>query len=390
MNQEEQPLATHLAANEQAAGPVTGPMHPSSVEPPETRFLKWIMFGSTGLRCGWPATLFVILTTTFMVALGSASSAIVHGVLHIVTGQFSPAFAIIGETVSVLAILAAGAIAARVDGRRLRSYYLSGPHKMRHFLSGAAGGFVALSALVGVLYKADFLGLASTSLAGAQILEFGILWAIVFLFTGFFEEGSFRCYLLYTLARGMNFWWSAGCVAALTLLALVNPGSNGAGGVYLMAGLGVVPCLLLQLKGAPSSGFWQAAWFTSTGFGYVHTFNQGETWIGIFAAAAIGFVFCVSIRLTGSVWWAIGFHGAWDWAQTFIYGTPDSGFASDGHFLTAHPIGSAFWSGGADGPEGSVLVIPIVLLTLFALLVVYGRKRRALESSSATVQPQLS
>ena len=141
--------------------------------------------------------------------------------------------------------------------------------------------------------------------------------------------------------------------------------------------LGLVPCLLLHLKRVEGSGFWQAAWVTSTVFGFIHTGNNGENWIGIFAAAAIGFVFCVSIWVTGSAWWAIGCHAAWDWAETYFYGTADSGLPAQGHYLTTSPAGNVFWSGGADGPEGSVLVLGIILLLLVALLVIYGRKRVA-------------
>jgi membrane protease YdiL (CAAX protease family) len=107
----------------------------------------------------------------------------------------------------------------------------------------------------------------------------------------------------------------------------------------------------------------------------IHTSNGGENWIGILAAALIGFVFCVSIYVTGSAWWAIGCHAAWDWAETFFYGTPNSGNVGAGHYLTTTPMGSAFWSGGADGPEGSVLVIGVILLLLAVLIVLYGRKK---------------
>ena len=31
-------------------------------------------------------------------------------------------------------------------------------------------------------------------------------------------------------------------------------------------------------------------------------------------------VFCLSLWRTGSLWWAVGFHAAWDWAQSFLYG----------------------------------------------------------------------
>jgi hypothetical protein len=132
---------------------------------------------------------------------------------------------------------------------------------------------------------------------------------------------------------------------------------------------------MLHIRKTPRSGFWQAAWVTSTFFGYIHLGNPGENWIGVFAAAFIGFVFCVSVRVTGTAWWAIGCHAAWDWAETFFYGTADSGMVAPGHYLTATPSGNALWSGGADGPEGSLLVLGVILLLLAALLVIYGRKR---------------
>ncbi len=148
-------------------------------------------------------------------------------------------------------------------------------------------------------------------------------------------------------------------------------------GVFAAALLGLLPCLWLHLKKVEGAGFWQAAWVTSTLFGLWHIGNPGESWIGIFAAAFIGFVFCVSVRVTGSAWWAIGCHAAWDWAETYFYGTADSGLVAKGHYLTTSPAGNQFWSGGTDGPEGSVLVIGIILLMLLALIVIYGRKKPA-------------
>jgi hypothetical protein len=48
-----------------------------------------------------------------------------------------------------------------------------------------------------------------------------------------------------------------------------------------------------------------------------------------------------------------------------------------GHYLTTSPSGNALWSGGTDGPEGSLLVLPIILLLLLAILVFYGRGKPA-------------
>jgi hypothetical protein len=85
----------------------------------------------------------------------------------------------------------------------------------------------------------------------------------------------------------------------------------------------------------------------------VHVANPNEAWIGVFAAAFIGFVFCVSVRVTGSAWWAIGCHAAWDWGETFFYGTADSGLPAQGHYLTSMPAGNPLWSGGAFTAAGS-------------------------------------
>ena len=89
----------------------------------------------------------------------------------------------------------------------------------------------------------------------------------------------------------------------------------------------------------------------------------------------------MSVRVTGSAWWAIGCHAAWDWAETYFYGTPDSGFVAQRHFLTTTPTGNTLWSGGTDGPEGSLLVAPVILLLLGILLAVYGRKREAVAAA---------
>jgi uncharacterized protein len=78
------------------------------------------------------------------------------------------------------------------------------------------------------------------------------------------------------------------------------------------------------------------------------------------------------VRVTGSAWWAIGCHAGWDWGETYFYGTADSGLTPHGSFLVSTPAGNPLWSGGAVGPEGSLLVVGVVLLIL-AVVLVYGR-----------------
>lgn len=359
---------------------------PRAVPEEPYRGLKWIFMGPHGLRAGWSTGIFLALTILFMAGLGFLFAA-----LHLVRvgGGFTPRTAFFNELFQLLAIIAAAAIVALIERRSILDYNLRGPSRVKHFFSGLVIGFAALSALVGALSWGGWLQFGSASLHGSEIVRFGVVWGAVFLLVGCFEEGTMRCFLQSTLTRGMNFWWASGLIACMCAVLLYRAKGNGAWGIYIMALLGLIPCLLLHLNKNPSSGFWQAAWFTSTLFGFGHTNNSGENWIGIFAAAFIGFVFCVSIWATGSAWWAIGCHAAWDWAETYFYGTADSGFVAPGHLLTTAPAGNPLWSGGTDGPEGSLLIIPIVLLILAWLLVIY-RRRKAAAISAPVATEQLA
>ncbi len=344
--------------------------------------LRWIFIGGQGLRAGWSVLMFLVLTFLFLLLLGSAFSRIGRA-LHLKLDPFSAGTTILQEGTFFLSLLAAAAIVALIEHRRILDYNLAGPRRLTHFFSGLVAGFAALSVLVGSLAWGGWLHFGPAALTGGRVFEFAALWAMGFLLVGLCEEGGFRGYLQSTLTRGINFWWALGTIGIFCAVGLFNTKANGPVGVYAMALLGLGPCLLLHLKRAPGSGFWQAAWVTSTAFGFIHTGNTGESWIGIFAAGFIGFVFCVSIRLTGSAWWAIGCHAAWDWAETFFYGTADSGMAPKGHFLTTTPAGNVLWSGGSNGPEGSLLVLPVVLLLLLVLLGIYGRG----QATALTISP---
>jgi hypothetical protein len=341
----------------------------------EYRGLRWVFIGSQGLRAGWSVLLFLVSVGFLLYATGWAANLFLHKVVHAKPNTFTPVTGMIGELAGVLSILGAGALVALIEHRSILDYNLTGPRRLVHFVGGLAAGFAALSALVGALAWGGWLHFGPIALSGSQIFSFAALWGATFLLVGFFEEGTFRCYLQFTLARGINFWWAVGIIGVVCGGLALTVKGDGVWGVYAVALLGLVPCLILHLKKTEGSGFWQAAWVTSTLFGVIHVSNNGENWIGIFAAAAIGFVFCVSVRLTGSAWWAIGCHAAWDWAETYFCGAADSGLPAQGHLLTTTPEGNPLWSGGTDGPEGSLLVLGVILLLLAALLAVYGRRK---------------
>jgi len=376
MEPEVQPPASAVLPIETApAAPIPSSPEPDAPDPWETHAVRWVFLGSQGLRAGWSTLIFIILFFLFAAGVGIA---FFH--FHLVDPKsttFTASSAFFGELISFLAMVGAAALVALIERRRnnLMAYNLTGPRRTVHFLSGLAAGFVALSALIGLLAWGGWLHFGPIALSGAYIFKYAALWGAAFLLVGFVEEGIFRCFLQFTFTRGLNFWWALGVNALICLELVLRSKGNGVWGVYAVALAGLIPCLLLQFRKAEGAGFWQAAWVTSTLFGFVHTGNGGENWIGIFAAAAIGFVFVVSVRVTGSAWWAIGCHTAWDWAETYFFGAADSGNVATGHYLTTSPVGNALWSGGTDGPEGSALVLGIILLLLVALVVIYGREK---------------
>jgi len=310
--------------------PLAGPANTDLLSgPPQEpyRALKWIFIGPQGLRAGWPALIFLVLLAAFGSGFG-----FIFIKLHLITrGGFTPSNAFFSELFQVLALVAAAAVVALIERRSILDYNLRGPRRTMHFFSGVAVGFAALSALVGSLAWGGWLHFGPATIHGSQIMKFALIWGAMFLLVGCMEEGLMRCFLLSTFTRGTNFWWAIGTVAVVYAIVLASIHGNGNWGVYIIALLGLIPCYWLHWSKSPQSGFWQASWITSTMFGALHTGNNGENWIGIFAAAFIGFVFCVSVWVTGSAWWAIGCHAAWDWAETYFYGTADSGMVAPGH-----------------------------------------------------------
>jgi len=137
--------------------------------------------------------------------------------------------------------------------------------------------------------------------------------------------------------------------------------------VCLLVGLMEEPQLrgYLQFTLARALGFCWAAMILSAAFGVGHIHNRGETLPGVLSIGASG-LFCLSLWYTKSLYWAIGFHAAWDWAQEYFYGNSGNNLAP--HLLSTHPVGDPLWSGGSGGPEASNLLLPLLLLLLVGMV----------------------
>ena len=309
-----------------------------------------ILFGRFGLRAGWGIAIFLVLffilsavaRTSALAAMGRVRQTIAqHQTRN--SDQKAESHAkpesqtimvydtIIGEGLDLLGVALAAGILSFLERRRIAAYGI-GSARLLDLVTGTFWGLASLSLLVGVLRAGHFLVFDSRLLSGSDIATYGLLWLLAFLLVGLLEEYLTRGYLQYTLTRGL-----------FGLAERISP------------------------RYARAISFWTAAVIMSIAFGASHLGNPGETFAGIVAVFLVGITFCYALWRTGSLWWAIGFHMAWDWAQSFLYGVPDSGGLSAGRLFQTHPTGRPFLSGGPDGPEGSIFVIPTLLLVMLII-----------------------
>ncbi len=305
--------------------------------------VRRVFYGADGLRAGWSILLFLLIFAGLSFALFGILVAV--GLLHrstgaAPTGEIGVKSSLLGEAAQFAGAALAALAMAYIEKRRFARYGLGAlSGRTGQFVYGVVVGFATLSLLIGILWKAHLIAFGGLLLHGGSVLEWGSLWAIVFLLVGLFEEFLTRGYLQFTLARGVA---------------------------------GMVSRWGIPDRTRRAMGFWVAALFFSFLFGFGHKSNAGESPIGLVAAGLIGLTFAFSLWRTGSLWWAVGWHASWDWAESFFYGTADSGHVSAHRLLVTHPQGPLLQSGGPTGPEGSVYVLPVILLT--ALLIAFTLK----------------
>jgi len=304
--------------------PIPAPVVPVA---PQPNRLQWIFLGPNGLRALWRLIIFIAV----VFGLRFGISRILH-LLHLVRPHpaitdFSARTVLIQDGLAFLCVLLGTLIMGAFEKRSLGDYGLParGAFGIR-FLEGIAWGFLAECATMFTLFLTGNATFQGYALTGATALQYALLWAAAFIMVGFFEEFLFRGYPQFTLASGVGFWPAA----------------------FLLSGL-----------------FWLG-----------HMGNPGETWVGGLATALAALVFCVSLRLTGNLWFAIGLHAAWDWAETYFFGVADSGMPANGHLLNTTLSGNKWMTGGTVGPEGSVVELVIVTAVIGLLFLRFRKPPR--------------
>ncbi|MGC2285483.1 MAG: type II CAAX endopeptidase family protein [Candidatus Acidiferrum sp.] len=276
-----------------------------------------------GLGAGWR----LLVYAAIFFVLWSMSIFLFSQLLRPTRGVFSPSYEFFGESASFLATFLAAWIMSQFEERPVGAYGLPGRGAFgKMFGEGCFFGLCEICALVGLIAAFGRYSFGSLAEHGTMIAKWAFFWGIFFVVVGLFEEFFFRGYSLYTLAEGI--------------------------------------------------GFWPAAVLLSVCFGAVHLENSGEGWLGVAGVALVGLFWSFTLKRTGSLWFAVGMHAAFDFGETFLFSVPDSGMIFPGHLSNASLHGADWLTGGTVGPEASIFDFLILAFFFYLVHRLYPAKEK--------------
>jgi len=316
--QPDDPSAANAEPHPAEAAPVTVPP-PALVltQPPRTgpRFEK--------LQLTWRVLLYLFLA---LVILPSASFTLATSIFGRPRGAFSAEFLLFLEAANFSFVAGLTMVLSLMEDIPWSNYGLPWKEAFRgNFWVGMLLGLAEASVLIGLIELFGGFTLESWALHGSEIFRWALFHFLLFVLVGLYEEFLFRGYPQ----------------AALSKLI----------------------------------GFWPAGIALSAGFGLVHLSNRGETWVGVTSVALVGLLFVFTLKRTGSLWYAVGLHAGFDWAQSFLYSVPDSGELVRGHLWNTSLHGPVWLTGGTVGPEGSVFCFLTMGLQFLVVLWLFPAKK---------------
>ena len=286
-----------------------------------------IFVGSRGIRTGWRLIIFLLMLAASMWLVLTGFHRIPAAARIFGQSFLSPGFEYLLEIPFAICLLACSWVMARIEKRSLGDYGLAlrrGTGK--NLLWGLVWGLCVFSAVMLLIAAFHGFSFGNLALHGGDVLKYASLWAIGFLLVGFVEEFLFRGYVQFTLSQAVGFW--------------------------------------------PAAVVWSVA------FGAVHLFNSGENPVGALEVFLFAIFACLTLRRTGALWFAIGFHAAGDYAETFLFSVPDSGFKASGVLLNSSLQGPAWLTGGNVGPEASGFSMLMLCVAMLCFHFLYPPTRR--------------
>jgi membrane protease YdiL (CAAX protease family) len=224
-----------------------------------------------------------------------------------------------------VALICTGTLAL-YERRRVDSYGLPVARAVgRDTWEGVGAGLVMAAAVaIGMLALGgmQIRGLATT---GTALATSALAWLGANMLVGLAEEFYFRSYFLQSLWKGIGFW----------------PAS-----------------LVISLLFAADHYF----------------FKAGENVWDVVTLVSLSLVLCYSVLRTGTLWFAVGFHFAFDYMQLFVIGTPNGSRVPAGRLLDATFLGPTWLTGGVLGTEASFLMYPAI--AALALYVWWRNRKR--------------
>ena len=291
---------------------------------------RWrrVFFGPQGLRAGWSLLIFVVAAQ----ALGAALFFAIQRIWKLPDQPpFTPGLLIAAELTQAAIVLGVTFLMGRIEGRSLATYGMPLRRAFGlRFWEGALWGIGSCGLVYALMAVFGGYRVHGFAVQGADALRWTALWALAMLAVAVYEEPAFRGFQLFTLARGITYWPAA---------------------------------LLLSL-----------------GFGALHYFQKpNESWLDFLNVGLIGLFFCFTVRRTGDIWLATGWHFTFNFMSMGIMGSPNTG-NEGGKPLTGHLLASSFsgpdWlTGGPTGAQASVFTLAMVVV-LFALFHLRYREAR--------------
>ncbi len=282
--------------------------------------MRNIFFNSRGLRAGWRLLIFVPV----FIGLGFLADLVATKIVHVKQRAFlDPISFVYAESQALILVLIATWIMSRIERRRFAAYGISSARECfgRHFWVGTVWGIASTAAVIGLIATFGGYRVHGLAIHGATLWYFTFVWLLANLLIGFAEEFQFRAYVLATTADGI--------------------------------------------------GFWAAAIVLSLAFGALHYFfKPHERWEDFASTGLLGFFLCFTLRRTGSLSFAIGFHAAFDFANLFVFSGQNAGEFAVGRLLDTSWHGPDRLTGGLLGPEARWMVFPVIaaMFALFAWL----------------------
>ena len=273
-----------------------------------------LFLGSQGLRAGWRFLLFALGIQLGEALIEGPLGTYLARQLGISLGDLSAPALLLIEAAGLITVLLVTSVAAILERRRIDSYGLPVSRAFGLlFWKGMLAGFLVVVFVGGAMVLSGGMQLHGLALVGTEVFSNAFLWLGAMVLVGLKEEYLFRGYALQSLWRG--------------------------------------------------TGFWPAAIITTAIFAGLHLTKPHENAIDIGMIFILGLALCLSVRRTGTLWWAVGWHTAFDFGQFFIIGTRNGGQSPVGHLFDVTFNGPAWINGGELGTEASLFMIPAAIVT---------------------------